>query len=232
MSSLVRPLYELQQIDLAIVDHGAKLESLGVRLQGDRELDRLREQTSALEARLETAQRSLRSVERRVEELGETAERLNQRLYGGAIHDAREMASIEAEIAHADARRSKAEDEEIELMEQVETLEASLAQARSQTEERSQRREREVPELEADRARLAAELEELKIERSKRAAEIAPAQLGLYTRLQDRHGQAVARIEGGVCQVCRVQIPPADVQHARAERLVQCTNCSRILFVP
>ncbi len=181
---------------------------------------------------LPRSRRICASVERRAEDLTASLKRLNDRLYGGQIHDAREMASIEAEISHAKVRHSEAEDEEMDLMERIEVAEGSVSDLKRQVEVRSEARQRELPLLHEERARLTSELEELRVARDKQVGEIDGPQLERYGRLRARLGHAVSRVENGLCEWCRVQLPPADVQHARGVGLIQCTNCTRILFVP
>ena len=55
----------------------------------------------------------------------------------------------------------------------------------------------------------------------------------LYQLLRERHrGQAVAGVERGMCQGCRIALPMSLVQKARSGGgLVQCVSCERILLV-
>jgi hypothetical protein len=62
---------------------------------------------------------------------------------------------------------------------------------------------------------------------------IDPAHLQLYERLrQQKQGNAVAKIEQGRCQGCKITIPVSELSQARAGELVQCGSCSRVLCVP
>ena len=56
-----------------------------------------------------------------------------------------------------------------------------------------------------------------------------------YDRLRARmpDGMAVAPVIQGRCEGCRTTLPSAEVQQARrAEELVYCSRCGRILHVP
>ena len=41
-----------------------------------------------------------------------------------------------------------------------------------------------------------------------------------------------ARVEQGICRGCRISLPTTDLQQARSGKLVQCSSCGRILFLP
>ena len=55
--------------------------------------------------------------------------------------------------------------------------------------------------------------------------------LGVYESLRTlKQGRAVARIEQGACQGCRISLPTHVVQRARGGTvLVHCPSCERIL---
>ena len=57
--------------------------------------------------------------------------------------------------------------------------------------------------------------------------------LSLYKLLRERKGGvAVARVEQGMCQGCRITLAGGGAaESARSSSLVQCVSCERILFV-
>ncbi len=85
----------------------------------------------------------------------------------------------------------------------------------------------------AERAELEPEIGRLEEQREQRIAEIGRASLGLYQLLRERRGgQAVARVDRGMCQGCRISLPMSVLQKARTGvGLVQCVSCERILLV-
>jgi len=230
MAAASKPLYDLQDIDSRIASEKAMIDSIDKRLLSDPETDALKERVAALDSELAGLQASLRLMERRAEELASTAKRLNDMLYGGSIHDAREMASAEAEIDHAKRQQSAVEDEEIELLERSEAIDAQLDEARPRLQQRIASRDGDVSELRAERMARRESTAQLEAGRKELMTHIDGRQLDVYTRLRSRLGHAVSRVDSGLCQWCRVQVPAKDVQHARGETIVNCTNCGRILY--
>jgi hypothetical protein len=79
---------------------------------------------------------------------------------------------------------------------------------------------------------LLAQRERLQQQRQARAGRVAPTLLALYERLRPlKRGQAVARIERGVCGGCRITLPTTVQQRARAGgQVLRCPSCERILY--
>ena len=65
------------------------------------------------------------------------------------------------------------------------------------------------------------------------AAEMDPAALRRYETLRfAKGGRAIARVERGLCQVCRMSLPTQQQQRVRSGRqIVHCSTCGRMLFL-
>ena len=77
--------------------------------------------------------------------------------------------------------------------------------------------------------------EELSAQRAGRLDDdIDAATLDLYERLLvARDGEALAILDGGVCQSCFMQVPPnLVVRLARGNQVIQCSSCDRIMYLP
>lgn len=231
MSSLPSSLFQLEEIDSRIEADQATLDSLHERLQGDPDIVAAERRLADIEKRAVAMETRQRKLEGTVDDAAGTIDRLNKTLYGGGIHDSREMASVQKEIEHAGFRRSRAEDELLEAMEASEKLQSELEEARKRVEQLRERRSHSLGSMKDDLTRLTQEIGGLRNDRAEMAATLDPAQLDRYERLRARHRHAVSHVQNDICQWCRVQIPRADLQHARGGALVTCTNCSRILYM-
>ena len=101
---------------------------------------------------------------------------------------------------------------------------------------RTAQRERSEAEKEAARvkslfAEKDSEIERLRAIREEQSTAADRAWLSLYDVLRDRRdGSAVATVERGMCQGCRITLPRNIIQKARNPgALVQCVSCERIL---
>lgn len=223
-------LYELETADNRLDQQQHLLESVRLRLAGTGERAAAMARVETVRADLRELESRQRGLERDIENEAVNVRRWSEKLYGGTVHDARELNSLQHEIEMAAQRRSQREDELLEAMEQFETGEATLRQAEQRVREVEARQLDERARLHREDAELTEEIEALRRRRDEIAGGLDPTQLARYERLRRSTGHAVAEVVNGTCQWCRVQVPARDVQHARAGELVACTNCGRVLF--
>jgi len=203
----------------------AQLETQGGLSELREESDRAR--TRALEVQVEH-----RRLESEAATLRERLRLLEERLYGGAITNVRELTAVESE--HSAARRAVAQVEET-----LAPAMAAVTEAQGRYEELTGRlTERETVWtaaellLRARRDELAKEIEEFTREREAAAEAISETDLSLYESLLVRKGGvAVVRVSRGVCQGCRVRLPLRELSLLHGPNgLVSCSSCGRILL--
>jgi predicted nucleic acid-binding Zn-ribbon protein len=223
-------LFRLEQLDADIEQHQAALADVQRREKTNPELQ-------AAEAALQTSRADetrlsseLRGLESDLSDLEARITRDNTRMYGGQIVDARELASIERELQHMQTQRGPLEDRILEAMEKLETVQAQIQTGERNAGSLRASWESSRPDLERRRQELGTELAALREEREALAGTLDAPSLSMYTRLRANSGHAVSHVSNGVCQWCRVTLPPKDVQHARST-LVFCNNCARILYI-
>jgi uncharacterized protein len=233
MQQTLQALLGLQEIDT----DRYRVEMELKRLPKEREsrLEELRRQEAAIEAAREAlvAQRGrLLEFDSQVVTDRHRIRRLEQE-----VASSRDMAVIEGcryEMRELKRRIDNTEREALELMEAGEVLEQNLermkealASDREVFETFSKSVDEEVRAAEARRDGLLAK------RRDFLGSGLDPAALSLYGRLLDaREGQALAILEGRICQACYMEVPPnLFVRLARGSEVVQCPSCDRILVL-
>jgi predicted nucleic acid-binding Zn-ribbon protein len=223
-------LFRLEQLDADIEQHEAALADLQRRQQTNPELQSAEEKLRRLRAEEATVSAEQRSLESDLGDLAARIKRDNARMYSGQIVDARELASLERELAHYRTQNDGLEERILELMERLETLQVEVQSQDHTVAELRESWESSRPDVERRRQRLGSEVVALRGERDALAGTLDPRSLSMYDRLRASSGHAVSSVSNGVCQWCRVTLPPKDVQHARST-LVTCNNCARILYI-
>ncbi|HWJ60823.1 MAG TPA: C4-type zinc ribbon domain-containing protein [Acidimicrobiales bacterium] len=238
-----------------MTDHPALLALLDVQAH-DTRLDQLHHHHETLPAREErdaaavavreaeaqlatdTAQRDdlarqQKKVDDEVELLKEKRAGFDARLYGGTVTSPGELQDLQKEIDALSRRISALEDDEIEIMEQVEPVEASLVQLQGTVEQRR------TVLADAELRLTAAEAEvlsEIDAETERRQGAVAPIPAELlaeYTSLRGgRGGIGVARFTGSQCGACHLTL--SAMEAARMRKLPDgevghCDECGRIL---
>ncbi len=185
------------------------------------------------QARLKEVRSRQRELEMGVETLRQKVRDLEKRLYGGAVHNPRELSSMEEENRHFKSRLEKDEDELLEVMVTAEEAQVFLSEAQENLSRLEVEWRQEHKQLLQEKKHLNGEISGLENQRRSSASQIDSSTLSLYERLRNsKHGQAVAKVERGMCQGCRIALPTRIMQQARAgQELVQCNSCRRILYV-
>ena len=230
----VKQLYGLQEIDLKLAEEEARRESLLSKLSDRSELQASAERLERLEKRSSELSARSRAFERLVAEVEQTLERLDDRLYGGGVTNPQQLAAAQEERAFTSARKKEAEDQLLETMIDLDELEPVLAEAR----EAASRLQEERPGLEnawREQERDAvAQVETLRADREALLPTMPANLLPLYDSLRkSKSGRAMALVERGTCQGCRLSLTTQETQRARSgQQIVQCSSCGRILYAP
>jgi predicted nucleic acid-binding Zn-ribbon protein len=232
--SKVSDLYGLQEIDLEIDDKRAALIEAEEAMGESEELIATRTGLEEQKQVVQELQKRMRDAEWQVDDLTSKLEPVEKKLYGGSVRNPKELAGIEEDVKALQARKRKLEDQALEVMSELEDAEGALTAAEQAlvTLEGSWRDEQAG--LLRKQEALRGDLGQLEKHRLEQSRLLDPSTLSLYGVLRSAHqGRAVAKVERGMCQGCRISLPMTLLQKARGsgDALVQCSSCERILYV-
>ena len=231
--TIVAELLSLQEIDLALDRDRSRLEEIEAAMQDSEELIEARQVRAQKEEVLGGFRARQKDIEWEVDEVRAKATEMEAKLYGGTVRNPKELSDLDTDVRSLKGQASKREDSLLALMEEAEAAEAEfrVADATCAQIEADARATRE--QLLREKAGLEPEVARLEAQRKEQVAGIDRASLGLYELLRERRGgQAVAHVERGMCQGCRITLPMSVLQKARTGvGLVQCVSCERILLV-
>jgi len=235
-ATALRQLLDLQSEDTAI----KRLEERKASLPEAQRLSEVNAQLAELTADLEIAQKQNDEVARAQDKLegeigiiDEKIAREEQRLFGGAVSNPKELGALQAEVAMLKRNRAEAEDSLLEVMVQREDATATLERLRGERDEATRRAE----QLTATVKQLTTEIDtQLEAHSAKRQAASTPLPadlLELYEKLRaTKNGVGAAALESGTCQGCHTKLPNKEVERIKTEGgLQRCENCRRILVV-
>ena len=229
----VADLYLLQEIDLEIQTAQTALDDVETRLGESEELEETRREAGEQRQSLQEAQKKLREAEWRVEEVREKIKPLAEKLYGGTVKNIKELMGFEQDVESLKSRQRELEDRTLETMSAVEEAEEALKETERRLSEMEAQWRAEQDSLGQQRDDLQRELQALEGRRSRQEATIDADLIRQYDALRSAHqGRAVAKVERGICQGCRITLPMHVLQQARrGNHLVHCTSCERILYL-
>ena len=231
--SKARHLYELQDIDLQIDSNIQKLADVSTQIGESEALKHAREDLVKEEERLADMARQQRELEAEVDDLKAKVAVAEDRLYGGAIKNPKELSSIQEQVKNYHKKIGEVDDSTLEMMSEEDTLEQQLATKREEINRMEEEWKTEQQSLLKQQEELKAELDSLEDTKKGLASKIDADSLELYQLLrQKRQGRAVAKVEQGMCQGCRISLPVSELQKVRQnQEIVQCGSCERILYL-
>ena len=229
----VRQMFALQELDIILdrvqndhrkaeheLNNGETIGNLEAQLERDSE-------------RLLETELKQRATKLEAESQKERSETLNSQLYGGEVTNPRDLESLEHEHSNV-----------LKLVEEHEAALAEITQKIEDVQTKKNELESKLGEARAEwevrQAQLQASLKELRVERegfegqrTKLTEVLDPVSLEHYEKLRkSKGGLAVARVQRGLCQGCRMSLPTHQQQRVRSGRqTVLCSSCGRMLFL-
>ncbi len=201
---------ELSEIDDLKKDLSQKIETKEEEIQG------IKEEVSSFEEQISTVKEKIKHFEGQ-QELVKKIEEFN---------------ALNQEVSHADRERANLEQKlnisADSLMAEEEIL-TSLHEASTSTTENSKVLEEEI---QTNIEEINKEGSALKIERNQIVGKAEPALMKIYERLiNNKRDRVVVPITNRCCSGCHIVLTAQQENLVRkAERLIFCEHCSRILF--
>ncbi|MSU58038.1 MAG: hypothetical protein EXS35_07645 [Pedosphaera sp.] len=193
--------------------------------------------TVATQAQLESAKLRGRQIEsdRKQLELDVEAKKTQIERYANQQLQTRkneEYRALAHEIDTCKADITRIEDQEIELMEKAEQTAKDVARFTHEFEAAKKLADDQVGQLGDREKNLQKELAELQSNRAELAAAVEDGVRGRYERLVKSKGENIlVGVNHGVCGGCHMKLPPQTLVACQAEQeVITCTNCGRILY--
>ncbi|MDR1083577.1 MAG: C4-type zinc ribbon domain-containing protein [Deltaproteobacteria bacterium] len=233
MKENIRTLIALQKLDNQIARWRQIAAEGPVKLAQAREkLTVLEEKQAALKANLAGNSQRRRELE------GESADLVSKK----AINQTRQLKAKNNEEYRAVLKEAETigiqlaakEDELLSLMEEAEKLDAEVPPAEEACLEEAGIFEELAREIERSVQESLTMEEQSQVARTKLTESLPRDILGRYlTVAKNRDGQALAPVSDGLCQICRLSVPPQLFNELqRNDRLLSCPNCARIIYWP
>jgi len=228
---VAKQLYQLQEVDLELESNEQALNQIASQLGESQAVLRTQAKLKLEHQRLEELKREQHSAEWEIDDLITKLSTAEEKLYSGSIRNPKELTNLQHEIDGLKTKRDRLEDKALELMDQVELTETSIASLSSQLKRLEAEWQRQQQQLSSRLEQLKTILSDLKHKRQLLLAKTDPQAVEFYHELKTQKGTAVAKVEQGICRGCRISLPTTELQQARSGNLVQCSSCGRILFL-
>jgi predicted nucleic acid-binding Zn-ribbon protein len=232
MLDILKQLLNLQNLDQKL----AQLQSEIVSLEPQRKI--LKDKAAEAESRLLQAKDKLKHIEAdrkkaelEVESLKESINKYSIQQFQTKKND--EYQALSQQIEHCKQQIIKLEDLQLQLMETAETVQKEISIITQETNIAKSLMEEKIKQLNSKESQLRSDFDKIFKTRQEYASTIDPSFMTKYDRLfKQKNGKPLARINNGVCDGCHMKLPPQVVINCQtATELVNCPNCSRILYL-
>jgi hypothetical protein len=208
------------------------LEAIRQTLENDAELRQASERVASATAENHEAEKSLRMAEAEVQSQRIKLEMIEASLYGGAVHNPKELQDLQKDVASLKKHLAVLEDRQLEAMLTSESTASALSEARTALARVEARLGDQNKNLTGEQTNLTHTLERFESERKAALSPLDSKLAEMYESLRrDRRGLAVTTIGDGSCNACGTRLTPAQQQIARSSgQVTNCPTCGRVLF--
>lgn len=231
MNLKLTPLVELQKIDLRIMEVTELRRKIPDRLRAaeaslQAAVQVVKDATAALDALVKERRAHEKDLEAHEAQTDKMRSRLSE------LKSNKEYQAYLFEIELANKKRGDFEEKILICMERIDELQRTMKKAQERVAALEAEFARDKQALEEEDRTLAAELVQLEAQHRNAASRVEKGLLDRYTQIRAaRKDQALAAVRDGICQGCRLQIPPQLIaQVKRSDDLHLCPYCRRILY--
>jgi len=172
------------------------------------------------------------ALEEKITQLAERLKKDKERMTG--VQNNVEYQALLREIDHAEREKSDCESKLLAVLQSLEESGVALAKYQSGFDSATLEHETNLHAIAAETAQFEKDLAQLEADRAAIAAELPHEHIHLYEKLAgSRAGLVVVAVQAGCCGGCHVKLRPAILSQLRhGGELMRCDSCSRILYLP
>jgi hypothetical protein len=226
----LKPLEDLQKIDLSIVDLKSSGETFPKRLaELEKELQSSKSAWDLEEGKLADNDRQRKDLEQRLEDEKEKVKKWEARLT--EQRTTREYSALAREIDIAKKANLTLIEDLATLARVREDIESVAMERREAYEAKQRTVGKEAEALKVRIAELDGRVGELVSKRTEETKLVAKELLQIYESVRKRRPAALVPVIDGTCTGCRMRIPPQQYNLLRSTMpFDQCRSCNRIIY--
>jgi len=229
--SIARDLYSLQEVDLALEANDQEQKRVSGQIGESQIVLKAKAKLAEEQNNMGKFTSQQKSIEWEIDDLTVKIKDTEKKLYGGKIFNSKELSSLQQETDDLKKRRSVLEDKSLGLMDDLELTTKAIASSKDELAKLEIEWQAQQKQLMVELLQLKASQAVLESNRQQITVLLDADTLFTYQELRKRKGLAVAKVEQGICQGCRITLPNTDLQRAKGGGVVRCSSCGRIIFL-
>ncbi len=228
-----RQMFALQELDIILDRIRGDHDKAEYELKNGHEVGNLESELERDDDWLQETELQQKATKLEAESQKERSESLNSQLYGGEVTNPRDLESLEREASKVRQLVEQQETTLSDIKERIEEAQNRKTELHTKLEEARTAWGARQAELQAAIKELNAEKAGFEGQRSKLTEGLDASSLQQYEILRkSKGGLAVAKVERGLCQGCRMSLPTHQQQRVRnGHQTVLCSSCGRMLIL-
>ncbi len=231
MTEDLKLLIDLQGVDTRILQKTDIIESIPKRVSSvEQPLKDAQSVYNKSRQKLDVLTKRKKEKEQLLDDTNEKIKKLKARV--SEIKTNKEYQAHLREIEAAEQEQRAVEDEILSAMEAVDAVQKEIKGLETGVRKEEEKIDAFRRKLQEEVDGIQKEISGLRVRREQIVKDLDKELYGMYVQLfESREGLAVAETRGEVCQGCNMNIPPQlFVEIKKSERIIQCPQCSRILY--
>lgn len=221
-------LWKLHETDEAILG----LQKRAAALDGGK---KFQEAAKVLSAQIaahpyRTAHAEVLDLTLQVKSAEDKLKKLDKDLFGGSVTSTREAETIQKEIDATKRLRDRLTDRLLELEEGQGPQKAEMDELQKKRDQYTAAGRKAHAEALVQQNQMQTEYAEATKRRPEIAKTINAGVLARYDGIRKKQGTGMARIKGGSCSACGMNLPEKTILGAKEDKVVTCEACHRILY--
>ena len=148
-----------------------------------------------------------------------------------SISNQKEYKSLEKETLAINAERMEQEQQLLTLWNKLDGLAKTYEFKHKLYEEQAAQFHTQIEESKNEVAGLQEQLATLNVQRAQKLQNVPQEWLDMYANMKGRVPNPVVQIVGDACDACFYSVTPKDLQALRQNKLLQCKDCYRLLYI-
>ena len=226
-----RVLYEVQLIELDILERAKRVKAIAAEMADDQDLRAATKAHAASEAKVNEYQKRMAELERQIETVSAKRKATETRLYSGSVSAPKEMQDMQLEIDSLTRRRDELDDDLLMLMLERDEAEDKSAEDKEALDTIKRRLKLRDAALSRERKKLSDEINELRAARKDTVTGVSDAAFRVYNDMRAaKANRPVAELRDKTCAACGIRQHQSIVASLNSgDGLVMCGSCGRIL---
>ncbi len=224
-------LIELQGVDTVIMEKAEVIGTIPGKVTSvEQPLKDARGVYDREKQKLEGLARKKKEREQQLDDVNEKIKKLKARI--SEIKTNKEYQAHLKEIESAEKEQRAVEDEVLAVMEALDNTQKEVKALEVKVRAEEEKINAFRKKLQDEAGVMESEIHDLRVRREAYVKAMDREMYSIYTKLfETKKGLAVVETRGEVCRGCNMNIPPQlFVEIKKNEKIVQCPQCSRILY--